>query len=279
MARRAAPPSSEDAEPSADQLVQMLNELKLTAAARALADLLRKATLEGLSYAVFLYLLLQTERGIRLERRVQRTVKRSKLRVAGSIDDFDFTIRPQLKPAVVRQLLDCSFVTEGRPICLVGKPGTGKTMIASIIGHAACMKGHSVCFRNTADLLDELHAALADNSFARVFKRYAAYDVLVCDELGYLPLSEQKADYLFRLVSARHPLRSTVITTNTAFKHWGRFFPNEAQAMATADRLLDRATVLRFTGKSHRTPKEISGAEDDDDAPAPDAVIETDDTE
>lgn len=258
----AARPADDGADPT-DLLAGLLAELKLTAAAGLLPELLREATEEEHSYARFLYGLLQRELGTRMERRVQRGLKRSRLRDVYSIEKFDFSIRPKLAPAAVKQLLDCRFVTEGRPICCIGRPGTGKTMMAAILGHAACMKGHSVYYRNTTDLLDELHASLADNSFARTFKRYVTVDVLVLDEVGYVPLDQRKADYLFRLVSARHPLRSTIITTNTSFKHWGRFFPSEAQAMATADRLLDRATVLRFTGKSFRTPKEVLGADDD----------------
>lgn len=122
------------------------------------------------------------------------------------------------------------------------------------------MNGYSVLAGVTADILDEMHAALADNTFARVFKRYSQAELVVLDELGYLNLDEQKAAHLFRLVSARHPTKSTIVTSNTGFNNWGKFFPQEAQAIATVDRLLDRATVLRFTGKSFRQPKEIFGA-------------------
>jgi DNA replication protein DnaC len=121
------------------------------------------------------------------------------------------------------------------------------------------MKGHSVLFVKTADMLDELHASLADNTWGRVFRRYARVDVLIADELGYLPLDRKKADYLFRLVSARHPERAMIVTANTGFKGWHRFFPSKAQAIATIDRLMDRATILRFTGKTMRDPKDVYG--------------------
>lgn len=121
------------------------------------------------------------------------------------------------------------------------------------------MKGHSVYYLRASDLLDELHASLADNTYGRVFRRYTQAELLIIEELGYLPLDRNKADHLFRLVSARHPGRSMLVTSNTGFENWNEFFPSKAQAIATIDRLIDRATILRFTGKTKRKPKEIHG--------------------
>jgi DNA replication protein DnaC len=121
------------------------------------------------------------------------------------------------------------------------------------------MKGYSVLFVTAADMLDDIHASFADNTFRRVFNRYLRADVVIADELGYLPFDRAKADYLFRLVSARHPHRSMVVASNTGFENWGQFFPSKAQAVATIDRLIDRATILRFNGKPCRTPKDTYG--------------------
>ena len=242
-----------------DDLIRLLVELNLTVASARIAELLRKAQEESLSYSEFLSVILKTEGAGRFDRKLSRGLKRSQLGAVKSLDEFDFSIRPRLSPAPVKELLNCRWVTEGRPILCVGRPGTGKTHVAKALGYAACMNGHSVLFVNTADMLDELHASLADNTWGRVFRRYARVDVLIADELGYLPLDRKKADYLFRLVSARHPERSMVVTANTGFKNWERFFPSKAQAIATVDRLMDHATILRFTGGTKRRPKDIHG--------------------
>jgi DNA replication protein DnaC len=242
-----------------DDLAGLLMRLNLTVASARVEELLRQAQEKSLSYSAFLAALLNTECAGRFDRKLSRGLKRSRLGAAKNLEEFDFSIRPKLSPAAVKELLSCRWVSEGRSILCVGRPGTGKTHVAKALGHAACMKGYSVLYVNTADLLDELHASLADNTYSRLFRRYSRVDVLIADELGYLPLDRKKSDYLFRLVSARHPERSMIVTANTGFKGWERFFPSKAQAIATIDRLIDRATILRFTGKGCREPKDIHG--------------------
>jgi DNA replication protein DnaC len=242
-----------------EELERLLLAMNLTVAVKKLPDLLREAQDRGQSYSEFLATLLAAEETGRFDRKLNRSLKRSHLVPAKSLDEFDFSIRPKLSPAAVRELLGCKWVEEGRSILCVGKCGTGKTHIVKALGHAACMKGYSVLYVTTADMLDHLHASLADNTFRRVFRRYARVDVLCADELGYLPLDRAKADYLFRLVSARHPTRSLVVAANTRLDDWGDFFPSKAQAIATIDRLIDRATILRFSGKGGRTPDQILG--------------------
>lgn len=248
-----------------EELQRLLVAMNLTVAVKKLPELIHEAQERGQSYSKFLAALLATEETGRFDRKLNRSLKRSHLTPAKTLDEFDFSIRPKLSPAGVRELLGCKWVEEGRSIICVGRSGTGKTHIARALGHAACMMGYSVLYVTTADMLDHLHASLADKTFRRVFRRYARVDVLVADELGYLPFDRAKADYLFRLVSARHPERSLVVAANTKFEDWGEFFPSKAQAIATIDRLIDRATILRFTGKPCREPKDTYGAPLDDD--------------
>lgn len=254
------PKTKQDAVPEEpDHLTELLRELNLTVAAAKLQDLLAQAQEKGCSYSQFLASLLAAESAGRFERKLARSLKRSRLGSTRSLDEFDFSVRRKLSAAAVKELLNCRWVEEGRSILCVGRSGTGKTHVVKALGHAACLKGHSVLYTKAADLLDELHASLADHTYQKVFRRYIRVDVLIAEELGYLPLDRTKADYLFRLVSARHPHRSMVVTANTGFEDWGTFFPSKAQAIATVDRLIDRATILRFTGKSFRKPKDIHG--------------------
>ena len=121
------------------------------------------------------------------------------------------------------------------------------------------MKGLSVYYGSVAGILDDLHASLADHTYSRLFRHYSRIDLLIAEDISYPGLDQSRADYLFRLVCSRHPARSMIVTANTGFENWGQFFPNQAQGIATVDRLIDRATILRFTGKSFRKPHEIYG--------------------
>ncbi len=255
MAPKHRDPDSPDSE-----LLWLAMELNLTTLPQILSELLMRAERQKLSYSDFALEMLRAEWNARRERKLGRGLKRSHLGNVESLDGFDFAARPQLEARVVKELLNCRFVEEHRNILCVGKPGLGKTRIAKALGNAACLHGYSVLFTNTAEMLEDLHASLADGSFKRTFRRYTKPSVLVADEFGYQAFDTKLSGYLFRLVSARHGHGSIVLTANTGFSKWASFFPSEAQAVATVDRLIDRATILRFTGKSFREPHDIHGA-------------------
>ena len=257
---RRKPSAGEGPEPVLRELERLALELDLTALPEALPRLLDQAEQEAWSYTDFARTLLDVEWRARQERKLTRLLKRSHLDKVEGIDGFNFAARPQLQPCIVKELITCRFVEENRNVLCLGAPGLGKTRIGKTLAHAACLRGYSVLFTGTAAMLEDLHSSLADDTFRRAFRRYVKPNVLLLDDFGYEPIQGPHATYLFRVVSARHGHGSIILTASTGFSKWSRFFPSEAQAVATVDRLLDRATVLRFTGKSFRKPDTVTGA-------------------
>ena len=236
--------------------------LSLTALAAQFPTLVATAEREALSYSDFALRLLACEADTRKSRRLTRNRRRSGLpTMVEGLEDFDFSLRPKLEARVVKELLACRWADEGRNIVCIGRPGLGKTRVLDALAEAACRRGLIVRKVVTAQMLEDLHASLADGTYNRALRRYEKPDVLYCDEFGYAPFDSQATNHLFRLVCARHQKRSILLAANTGFRNWRLFFPSEAQAVATVDRLVDRATILRFTGKSWREPQDIYGDE------------------
>ena len=254
MTRNAEPP-----DPLAE-VRALLERLHLTTAARCLPELLAQAATTHPAYSEFLHQLLDAEQGSRWERKLQRRRRWSKLGPPLALEGFDWAARPQLSPQVVKELLTCRFIDEHRNVILVGRPSTGKTTVAKAIGHAACAHALSVYYAPTAEVLGTLHAARADGTYRQVFRRVSTADLLILDDAGFSDLGRDAANELFRVVCARYRQRSTLVVSNLPFRHWAEFLPSPAQAVAIADRLVDDATILRFSGKPYRQPRDVHGA-------------------
>ena len=252
--RRAPAPTS------GEELIQLAIDLDLTALAESLPGMLKNAETDGPSFTDFTLKMFRIEIDARRSRRLERSLKRSRLQAVEGLEGFDFAARPKLDPRVVKELAGCRFVAEHRNLLCLGRAGLGKTRIAKAVAHAACLAGYSVLCVSASEMIEELHASPADQTFIRAFRRYLKPAVLLIDEFGYQPFDAEATDYLFRLVSARHRQGSIILTANTGFGNWKNLFPSEATAVATVDRLVDGATILRFSGTSFRRPHEIVGA-------------------
>ncbi len=189
------------------------------------------------------------ERG---RRSLERRVREAHIGRFKPLADFDWSWPEQIDRAAVEDLMTLQFLAEASNVVLVGPNGVGKTMCACNLGYQAVLAGHTALFVTAGQLLGDLAALDSDSALRRRLRHYAAPELLLIDEVGYLSYSNRHADLLFELVSRRYQHKSTVITTNRAFAEWGEVFPNAACVVSLVDRLMHRAEVVRIEGNSYR---------------------------
>jgi DNA replication protein DnaC len=194
--------------------------------------------------------------GWEIEERSRRSLER-RLRDAHigrfkPLADFDWNWPQQVDRAAMEELMTLQFMAEAGNVVLVGPNGVGKTMCACNIGYQAVLAGHTALFTTAGQLLGDLAALDSDSALRRRLRQYAAPDLLLIDEVGYLSYSNRHADLLFELVNRRYQKKSTVLTTNKAFAEWGEVFPNAACVVSLIDRLMHRAELVRIEGDSYR---------------------------
>ncbi len=190
----------------------------------------------------------------RRQSKIALRFKQSKLLQKPTIDQFDFNFhscRKKQKEQIL-QLLNLDFIDLKKDIILIGNPGVGKSFLAKIIAYAATQQGIKVLFTTAMELINHLVAAEADHSLLKKLNFYHSPDLLVVDEIGYLPLGTQGSNLFFQVISQRHEKKSTMITTNLPFADWGNIFDSTTVATAIADRLVYNSQVLILEGSSYR---------------------------
>ena len=196
--------------------------------------------------------MLSWEAAERGRRSLERRLRAAHIGRFKPLADFDWTWPKSIERGAVEELMTLDFLKEASNVVLVGPNGVGKTMCACNLGYQAVLAGHTALFTTAGNLLGELAALDSDSALRRKLRQYAAPDLLVIDEVGYLSYSNRHADLLFELVSRRYQHKSTVVTTNRAFAEWGEVFPNAACVVSLVDRLMHRAEVVRIDGASYR---------------------------
>ena len=234
------------------EIIAMAAALNLKAISLELTEILNRAQQQNISYTQLVCDMLKKELDARLEKRVVRSIKRSKIGAVEDLESFDFSIRPQLPPHIIKELCECRFIEEKRNVICLGKPGLGKSRIAKTIARSACLAGYSVLFVNTAKLLEDIHGSKADGTFARAMLRYTKPALLVCDEFGYVSFDKKGAELLFNHLSLRTGRKATIITTNLSFDRWQEIFGDPVLTAALVDRITHKAHLVNMNGESYR---------------------------
>ena len=231
-----------------------LLDLRLKGMADALDPVMEHAEAHNLDLRSTLGRLADLELEQRFHNAIALRWRQSKLTDKLTIDQFDFSHHKSRQEQKTRllNLLTLDFVRTHMDVILIGNPGAGKTFLAKCLAYAACNANIKVLFTTAIDMINHLIAAEADRSLLKKLQAYQAPDVLVCDELGYLSLGQQGSHLFFQVISARHQLKSTVITTNLPFADWGKVFDSTTVATAIADRLVYNSEVLILGGESYR---------------------------
>jgi DNA replication protein DnaC len=235
-----------------DKIIQYGKELRLPVLRRDYRIEAKEAAKDGISYEEYLLRLMEKEFIERMENR-----KKAHIRVAGFPQKlYLHTIKKEYLPKNAKEKLPLlerlDFIEEGRNIILAGNPGTGKTHIATALGLKACQEGYKVLFTTVPRLLTQLRETHSDKMLRQTELRFEKYDLVICDEFGYVSFDKQGAELLFTHLSIRAGRKSTIITTNLSFDRWNEIFGDPVLTSALTDRLTHKAHIVNMTGESYR---------------------------
>lgn len=229
-----------------------LKRLKLPAMAREVDKVVAEASTANLPYDRFLLALAEHEVLAREQNTLRQRIRRAGFPVLKTIDSYDFTLIPTLPKVEVLHLAECRYIGEARNVCLIGNPGTGKTHLGIGLGIAACRHGYHVRFFTAAGLVNQMIEARAEHRLSRFERQLSKADLVVLDELGYVPFTREAADLLFGFCSDRYERASLLVTSNLEFEQWGEVFGDARLTGALVDRLTHRAAILPMVGESIR---------------------------
>ena len=233
-------------------LEEMLGYLHFHSSLKNYKALLDAAGKENLSHQEFLLRLLSQESSAKFERQIQSRITQARFPQVKTIDTFDFNHPASIPKQKILAAAELTFLDKAEGLVFIGPTGVGKTHLANAIGHKAASSGVRTLYTRAVDMINYLIASQADHSLHRAMKLYSAPRLLVIDEVGYLPFDKQGSDHFFNVISSRYEKGSVILTTNRAFKDWGKIFHDNTVASAVIDRLVHHSEVIKIEGASYR---------------------------
>lgn len=233
-------------------LEHYLKSLRLPTFSREYDKVALQCAQEGVDHPRYLLRLCELEVLDRERRAMERRIRNAHFPVLKGLESFDFAAIPSLNKLLVLELARCDYIGRRENVLALGNSGTGKTHVALGIGLAACQKGHPVRFVTAASLVRELIEAKDEKRLLRYQKQLAAFDLLIVDELGFVPLSKSGAELLFEVLSQRYERSATFITSNLPFNEWTEILGSERLTGALLDRLTHHVHILEMNGISYR---------------------------
>jgi DNA replication protein DnaC len=235
------------------RLTEQLNQLRLAFIAQQYQPLADQAARQQWTPLQYLARLIEGESQRRHDRHIARRLAAARFPLIKTLEQFNWNWPKKINQAQVQNLFRLAFLKDQTSVVFIGGVGLGKSHLATALGHAACLQGHSVLFTTAIEAINTLTAAQAQCRLKVELKKFLAPTLVIVDELGYLPIDKAGADLLFQIISGRYEKGSTVITTNLAYKNWPRIFNNDSTiTSAVLDRLLHHAETVVIEGKSYR---------------------------
>ncbi len=233
-------------------LAHCLKQLKLPTIYRDYAAVAAICSRENVSFEIFLLRLCERELTERQQRAMERRIKAAKFPTLKTIESFKFDAQPDINEPLIRELLVGEFIAQRENVLLIGNSGTGKTHLATALGLAACRDGRRVRFFGVTTLVTGLLEAREDRRLERFFKQLSRFDLLILDELGYVPFTKAGSELLFEVVSRAYEQQSVIVTTNLPFEQWVEVCGSERLTGAMLDRLTHRVHIIEANGESYR---------------------------
>ena len=222
-----------------------------TIAANFLA-LAEQAVKENHSHIRYLEALLAMESEERDRHAITNRMREAQLPRLKTLEEFDFAQAPKIPAARIRELAEGGYIDRSEPVVLIGECGTGKSHLATGLCVAACRQKRRVRFTTAAALVNELVEAKQNNQMRRMMGRWQRYELIALDEVGYVPLADVGAEFLFQVISERAERAAIIVTTNLPFSEWTTVFPNPRLCKALLDRITDRAHIIETGTESFR---------------------------